>query len=130
MTAIFHLSLPVRDLAAAKTFYVTWLDARIGRDTGEWADLFVFGHQLTLHQRPDEVLDAAANGVRHFGAILPWDAWQALAAKLAPLSVTPRVSHHGTPQEQGKLLLRDPSAHLIEIKAYRDAQAALAWPAG
>ena len=122
--AIFHLSLPVDSLDAARVFYCGLLGAAPGRETPEWIDVLLFGHQLTLHARPDEVLPPGEQGVRHFGAILPWAQWQALAAQLDAAGVDfvmpPTTAHAGSPQEQAKLLLRDPSGNLVEIKAYRD----------
>ena len=127
--AIFHLSFPVRSLEAAKDFYCKYLGATVGRDTGEWADILLFGHQLTLHERPCEVLAPEARGVRHFGAVLPWDQWQALGISLerhgCELLAGPVVAHADTEREQGKILLCDPSDNLIEIKAYRNMSAVL-----
>lgn len=127
--AIFHLSFPVRSLVAAKDFYSKVLGATIGRDNGQWADILLFGHQITLHERPSEVLNADARGVRHFGAILPWEQWQALGLTLmeqgCSFVMQPTIAHAGTENEQGKILLCDPSDNLIEIKAYRNASAAL-----
>ena len=124
---IFHLSFPVLDLATAKAFYCDVLGASIGRDNDQWADILLFGHQLTLHQRPGEVLTPEQRGVRHFGAVLPWQDWEALGTKLQLQGVdfvrAPTVSGAGTPREQGKLLLCDPSGNLIEIKAYKNAAA-------
>jgi hypothetical protein len=53
---IFHLSIPVADLAAAKRFYVDVLEAQVGRENEEWLDILLWGHQITLQRRPDEVL--------------------------------------------------------------------------
>lgn len=121
---VFHLSLPVLDLGEAKAFYCHVLGATVGRENAAWADILLFGHQLTLHQRPDEVLPPEKTGVRHFGAILPWRNWEALAASLGAQDIRllrpPTVHGAGTPQEHGKLVLADPSGHVIELKAYRD----------
>jgi extradiol dioxygenase family protein len=130
--AIFHLSLPVRDLEATRAFYCAVLGAVPGRATPEWIDLIVFGHQVTFHQRPDEVRPPEAQGVQHFGAILPWADWASLCAAIAaagfPTLVQPTVFGHGTRDEHGKVLLRDPSGHLLEFKAYRHLASVL--PAG
>lgn len=72
----FHLALPVTDLGASERFYVDVLGAHIGRRTDAWIDVLLRGHQLTLHERPDEVLPCEAQGVRHFGVTLPWDVWE------------------------------------------------------
>lgn len=127
--AIFHLSLPVRSLEAARDFYCRYFGATVGRENGEWADILLFGHQLTLHERPSEVLAPEARGVRHFGAILPWDQWQTVVDKLSrlgcPLIAGPTIAYAGTEKEQGKILLCDPSDNIIEIKAYRDFSAVI-----
>lgn len=127
--SIFHLSFPVIDLNAAKTFYCNVLGATIGRDNGDWADIVLFGHQLTLHNRPSEVLPPDQRGVRHFGAILSWQDWVSLGERLQNNGFTflraPTISNSGTDQEGGKMLLCDPSYNVIEIKAYRNVAAVL-----
>lgn len=125
----FHLSFPVDDLDACRTFYAELLGASVGRVTEEWVDIVIWGHQLTLQLRPDEVLAPSKSGSRHFGVILPWEAWSATAERLTDRGCTfmtpPTVSHAGTPKEQGKLYLEDPAGNVIEIKAYRDVAAAI-----
>jgi uncharacterized protein len=53
---IFHLAFPVSDLAEAERFYVANFGAIVGRRTDAWIDLLLFGHQLTIHERPEAVL--------------------------------------------------------------------------
>ena len=124
---MFHLALPVADLAAAERFYVGVLGARVGRASGAWLDILLWGHQITLHQQPAEVLPPGGQGQRHFGVVLPWPEWERLAAGLRergqPFLSEPAVSRAGTPQEQAKLHLADPSHNIIEIKAYRQIEA-------
>ncbi|MCC5670058.1 hypothetical protein LC653_41275 [Nostoc sp. CHAB 5784] len=79
---IFHLAFPVQDLEEAKNFYITTFGARVGRVRDKWIDIFLFEGQITLHERPSEVLPAREHGVRHFGAILAWPDWEALALTL------------------------------------------------
>ena len=40
---IFHLSIPVADLAAARRFYVEVLGAEVGRENDEWLDILLWG---------------------------------------------------------------------------------------
>ena len=129
---MFHLSFPVRDLQEARNFYIGALGCAAGRVRDTWMDIYFFGHQITLHEAPDQVLSIEQAGVRHFGIILEWQAWMAFGALLAdsglePLS-PPQVKYEGEPEEQGKILLRDPSGNLIEIKAYRNPPVALELP--
>ncbi len=121
MRAIFHLSIPVRDLQEAVDFYANELGADIGRRTETFADALVFGAQVTLQNDPSSVT-APMPRTRHFGATLPWEEWEFVASHFAggPLVMEPpTVSYEGEPTEQGKLMIVDPSGNLIEIKAYR-----------
>lgn len=123
-STMFHLSFPVRCLESAIEFYCQVLGAQPGRREPGWADVILFGHQITLHERPEQVLPKALQGVRHFGAVLAAQAWETLAAYL--LTQRPecveaqRRIGEGTRGEHGKLLLRDPDGQLIELKYYHD----------
>ena len=120
---IFHLSIAVADLAAARTFYTEALGATIGRANDDWLDVLVWGHQITLQLRPNEVVPLDRQGKRHFGVVLPWAEWEALAARVRRAGVAflsePAVLLAGTAEEQAKFYLADPSHNVIEIKAYR-----------
>lgn len=124
---IFHISIPVSDLAAAGRFYTDVLGGKIGRTADDWLDILLWGHQITLQLRPGEVASLELQGKRHFGAILPWHEWEELAARLDVAGVTfvepPVVLFMDTPEEQGKFYLADPSNNVIEVKTYRDPTA-------
>jgi len=121
---VFHLSIPVSDLAAAKRFYVDVLGAEVGRENEDWLDVLVWGHQITLQRRPDEVVPPERQGKRHVGVILPWTEWEAQVARVRALGIRyltePAILLRGTPDEQAKFYLADPSHNVIEVKAYRD----------
>ena len=121
--AIFHLSFPVHALEPALAFYRDVLGAAPGRREAGWADLVWHGHQLTLHELPQEVPTPERRGVRHFGLILDWSEWEALRARLErqrpELATQVLQRATGSADEHVKLLLEDPSGNLIEIKAYR-----------
>ena len=123
---IFHLSFPVTSLAASLEFYRQCLGARIGRSSPEWTDVIVFGHQLTLHHQPAQVLPREARGVRHFGVILDWTAWAAVRERvleyLPALETKIQNRLTGEPGEHVKLLIEDPDGNLIEIKAYKQIE--------
>lgn len=126
---MFHLSFPVRDLDAAVAFYASAFGGAAGRRTDTWADVIVWGHQLTLQLQPGDVLPAPSRDSRHFGVILPWEEWERAAERIRAAGLEflaePAVRHEGTPREEGKFYLEDPSGNGIEIKAYRDVAAAL-----
>ena len=129
MRYIFHLSIPVDDLPAAREFYEQTLGAKPGRTEVDWHDVLLWGHQITLQLRPDEVMAADAQGKRHFGVVLPWLEWERLAASLVaaevPFLKAPAILEEGTPGQHAKLYLQDPSNNILEIKAYKDFAALL-----
>jgi extradiol dioxygenase family protein len=126
---ILHLSLPVRDLASSEGFYVDVLGCTLGRRRETYVDVWFYGMQVTLHERPAEVLSAADRGVRHFGVTLTTADLHILLDRLAshPVEWLDEVStdYASTPREQTKAKLLDPSGNVIELKAYVDPATAL-----
>ncbi|MGH6933074.1 MAG: VOC family protein [Dongiaceae bacterium] len=127
----FHLAFPVTDLAATRAFYGGLLECREGRSAELWVDFDFFGHQISAHVRPEEVKLAATNPVdgdnvpvRHFGAILDWDAWHKLADRLNAAGVRfmiePHVRFKGEVGEQATMFMLDPSGNALEFKSFRD----------
>jgi extradiol dioxygenase family protein len=125
----FHLAVPVDDLEAARAFYVDLLGCRVGRESERWIDLDFHGHQLTVHRVDDPWAAAATNPVdgeavpvRHFGAILEVEPWEALVQQLREAGVRfliePQVRFAGTAGEQRTLFLLDPAGNGIEFKAF------------
>lgn len=119
---IFHLSFPVRDIEEALDFYTRTLGGVPGRREAAWADVALFGAQLTLQHVPEDILQPMPRS-RHFGATLDWAAWEDLTRGLADFVEPPRVDYAGTDREQAKAMVRDPSGNLIELKAYRQPRA-------
>jgi extradiol dioxygenase family protein len=125
---ILHVSLAVRDLDAARDFYVNGLGCELGRVRDDWIDVWFHGLQLTLHEQPADVVPPGDRAVRHFGVTLPADE---LALVLARLGSRPvdwvrplQTDHPGTPREQTKAMVADPSGNAIELKSYADPSAA------
>jgi extradiol dioxygenase family protein len=128
---LFHLAFPVHDLAAARRFYGDLLGCTEGRSSPEWVDFNFHGHQVVAHLAPEEAghrstsaVDGDAVPVRHFGAILAMDAWQALADKLRQAGVKfviePHVRFKGQVGEQATMFFLDPSGNALEFKAFGD----------
>lgn len=131
MISPFHLAIPVHDLAAARKFYGDFFGCPQGRSSDEWIDFDFFGHQLVVHldprQKPDlhhNVVDGKHVPVPHFGVVLPWADWQALAARLQAVGVDfviePGIRFAGEVGEQATFFLLDPSANALEFKSFRD----------
>ncbi|MGH9098545.1 MAG: VOC family protein [Acidimicrobiales bacterium] len=130
MEPILHLSIPVHDLVEARRFYVEALGCTPGRERPDWCDVWFYGMQVTLHERPDQVLADGQRGVRHFGVTLSGDELDRLLQQLSRHQVRwlapVTIDYAGTPREQRKAKILDPSGNAIEIKTYADREAALA----
>jgi len=128
----FHLAFPVRDIPSTRRFYGEILDCPIGREAERWIDFDFFGHQLSAHVAEEETetarnaVDGDAVPVRHFGAVLPWAQWQALADRLRqqgiPFLIGPRIRFEGEPGEQGTFFIHDPSGNALEFKSFRNPE--------
>jgi extradiol dioxygenase family protein len=132
METFLHLSLPVTDLDAAVAFYVDTLGCAPGRVRREqgFADVWFYGMQLTLQEQPDQVLPAAEQGDRHFGAALPADELEAVFARLDRSSITwlerPTVDQDGRSNGKTSAKFSDPSGNVIELKSYPRGRADIA----
>jgi extradiol dioxygenase family protein len=129
---ILHLSLPVTDLESSRSFYVDRLGCTAGQELPGAIDVWFFGLQLTLQERPDQVLSSEQQGVRHFGVTLEPSVLARLVTRLqsesvqwiSPLSTDTR----GTLRGKTSAKLADPSGNVIELKAYDDPERALGMP--
>jgi hypothetical protein len=125
----FHYAFLVRDLDAARRFYVDLLGCREGRSAPTWVDFELFGNQLSCHLGTPPAtadvgrVDGVAVPMPHFGVIVAWGEYEQLAARLAAAGasfvIPPRVRYAGEPGEQGTFFLLDPSGNAIEVKAFR-----------
>ena len=89
MEAKFHLALPCSSVRDTADFYVSNLEAKMGRNTDKWVDLDLYGNQLTFtaaghfkfdyksYKLNDQVLPSF-----HFGVIVDVDTWAKIYSKL------------------------------------------------
>ena len=67
--------------------------------------------------------------VPHFGVVLNFDEWEALANTVAEFIdgfiIEPYVRFKGEPGEQGTLFFTDPSGNALEFKAFKNIDAQL-----
>ena len=84
-----------------------------------------------MHLKPDETVPVSTNAVdgkqvpvRHFGVVLPWNEWYALAAKLVQKDIAfiiaPYIRFKDEAGEQATMFFSDPSGNNIEFKSFRD----------
>lgn len=129
----FHLAIPVFDLPVARRFYGEVLGLAEGRSSKQWVDFNFYGHQLVIHEHPktasqDHAHTNAVDGhdvpVPHFGVVLGWDHWEALAERLkrsgTVFVIEPYVRFQGMVGEQATMFLLDPCGNALEFKAFKD----------
>ncbi len=127
----FHFAFLIDDLDDARRFYGDVLGCAEGRSAPTWVDFDFFGNQISLHLTSDVPVsrhtgnvDAIEVPMPHFGAILEWDAFQALATRAEDAGVDfvfrPMIRFAGQPSEQATMFVRDPSGNALEFKAFRD----------
>lgn len=126
----FHLAIPVTDLTATRQFFQGLLGCSMGREDSRWIDFNFFGHQVTAHlvDSKDSVVTNPVDGeevpARHFGVVLPWVEWEALADRLQRREVSflipPHIRFRGEAGEQATFFIQDPSRNALEFKSFRD----------
>ncbi len=127
----FHLAFSVNDLDAARAFYEGVLGCGVGRSDERWIDFDLFGHQIVAHLDEHKTLSRVSNAVDgddvpvpHFGLILNWRDWEALAENLKAADIEfviePHIRFEGLPGEQATLFFHDPCGNALEFKAFRN----------
>ena len=128
----FHLAYPVKDKESTRVFYRDILGCIQGREAETWIDFDFFGHQVSFHVKPEaftgleptNIVDGKDVPVRHFGAILEWDQWHALADRLAAARtdfvIEPYIRFKGETGEQATMFFLDPSGNALEFKSFKD----------
>ena len=127
----FHLAFPVDDLDAARRFYGEVLGCAQGRESESWIDFDFHGHQIVAHLAAELCGDKTASGVdgkqvpvRHFGLLLSYEAFDALADRLrdagADFVIEPYLRFEGQAGEQKTMFIRDPAGNALEFKAFAD----------
>ena len=127
----FHLAFPVDDLAKTRQFYEGLLGCSVGRTSDRWIDFNFWGHQITAHLVDEPFNGPGANPVdghqvpvRHFGAILQMEEWEALAERLRNAGIRfviePYIRFKGEVGEQATMFFLDPSGNAVEFKSFQD----------
>ena len=131
----FHLAIPVLDLEKCRQFYRDILECEEGRSDTHWVDFNFFGHQLVIHQKPQQKIvekpvsnsvDGKDVPVPHFGVVLEWDKWTELSKKLKTKNIRfiiePCLRFEGKVGEQATMFFLDPENNALEFKAFKNIE--------
>ncbi len=130
MKTKFHLALPCKNIETTKLFYTSILGASQGRQADKWADINLYGNQLTFTEAGSFNFDfrnyRLGNNVLpsfHFGVIIPVDEWGKLYTKLFQSNeeVTTEVTfmEHKI-GEHLSFFITDPNGYMIEFKSFKN----------
>ena len=131
----FHLAIPVDNLELCRNFYGSILGCKEGRSSSHWVDFNFFGHQLVIHQRPENEIapkkifnkvDDHAVPVPHFGVVLEWAKWEALKERLNHKKIffiiEPYIRFKGQKGEQATMFFLDPEGNALEFKSFKNIE--------
>ena len=126
----FHFAFPVDDLEKARAFYGRMLGCAEGRSSDTWIDFDLFGHQIVAHlasgvgPRHYNPVDSHDVPVPHFGVVLGWDEFHALAARVRAagiaFAIEPYLRFKGQVGEQATMFFFDSAGNALEFKSFRD----------
>ena len=129
----FHLAIPVKNLAAARSFYRDIIKCSEGRSDKQWVDFDFYGHQLVIHEIAPSAesdkenhnpVDGHEVPIPHFGVVLEMTLWKDLSERLKSHSIDfliePYVRFEGQPGEQATMFFKDPSGNVLEFKAFKN----------
>lgn len=125
----FHLAFPVTDIIKTRKWYQEVLGCKIGRESEQWIDFNLFGHQIVAHhvsklELPESSpVDGKSVPAMHFGIILEWGHWQKFSKELInkgiEFVIEPQIRFKGKPGEQATMFFKDPSGNHLEFKSFQ-----------
>ena len=125
----FHFAFFVKDLDSSRDFYSGILGCKEGRSTDTWVDFDFFGNQISCHNtgpvgatQNTGFVAGIAVPMPHFGAILEWDTFNAIADRIrkkASFVVEPMIRYQGEPGEQATMFVLDFSGNALEFKSFK-----------
>jgi extradiol dioxygenase family protein len=133
----FHIVIQARDMHEARHFYANALGCRECRSDGTSINFNLYGHHLVCHLnialgKSGKVAshyhprDRDGLPVPRYGVFLEIEEWHDLAERLVGHSVDfmiePSVRFEGRPEEEGIMVLLDPSGNGLEFKSVRQGR--------
>ncbi|MBZ9610216.1 VOC family protein [Rheinheimera maricola] len=122
---IFHLAIPCKDVAEAKTYYVDQLGFGQGRMYDDRISINFFGDQVVCHLCPEKVDPIVEMYPRHYGQTFTCEMafdefYQRVLESGVALYKALFVRFEGKKEAHKTFFLVDPSNNLLEFKYYFD----------
>ncbi len=123
MSAIFHLSFPIENIADTKRFYVEGLGCEVGREGKGSLILNLRGHQLVAHIVSEPMPPQRGIYPHHFGLAFATETeWEDFLQRAKDKGLTfyqqPKHRFKGERIEHRTFFLEDPFHNLLEFKYY------------
>ncbi|MDG1571237.1 bleomycin resistance protein [Robiginitalea sp. M366] len=129
--AAFHLSLPCYSVTKTKAYYLNVLGAIPGRSATGWADIDLFGNQITFtkgefdfHYKTYKFEDAVLPAF-HFGVLVSASQWEALRDRLQAQGVHFEVNAlflEGKTGAHRSFFVEDPNGYKVEFKHFLEPE--------
>lgn len=128
----FHIAIPVHNLVECRKFYKNIVGCEEGRSSDHWVDFNLFGHQLVIHYKPKNDLEALHTNpvdgknvpVPHCGVVLDLKTFHEFAKRLKSKNINfiiePYIRFEGEVGEQATMFFLDPAGNALEFKAFKD----------
>ncbi|MBA6153517.1 VOC family protein [Gelidibacter maritimus] len=128
MATLFHLALPCVSISKTRQFYNDVLGADIGRSAVKWADINLFGHQMTFTECGPFKFDSNSYNFNgdilpsfHFGVILKKEDWNTVLERLKSknVSIVSQVKFlENKTGEHQSFFVKDPNDFTVEFKCF------------
>ncbi|NNK19663.1 MAG: bleomycin resistance protein [Flavobacteriaceae bacterium] len=126
----FHLALPCYSVTKTRKFYIEILGAELGRHSTQWADINLYGNQITFtksgefsfnyksYKFGDNILPSF-----HFGVILNEKKWNEIHQKISEIrekDSEPITFLQSKKGEHTSFFIEDPNGYVVEFKCFKE----------
>lgn len=132
MRTSFHVSLPCKSIKSTKSFYINNIGATLGRNTQGWADINLFGNQLTFikvkkfnFNNPNYVFEGKILPSFHFGIVLEENVWEEIYSKLRNKKLNLVEENKFLKDKSGEhnsFFIKDPNDYMLEFKCFKNPE--------
>ena len=131
MATQFHLALPCVSITNTRKFYVDILGASIGRSAVKWADINLYGNQITFTECGPFKFDCKSYSFNgdilpsfHFGIILNRTDWKTVLDRLNSknYAIGSEVKFlENKVGEHNSFFVKDPNDFTVEFKCFENS---------